>query len=177
MDHITSTIGATSTVRYLNNLISCYSSRSPKIDCFPEEPGDLYELYGDKEIPGVKEFVKTDSVDECLELAEIECHVCGVTVQSFTVQSELKRILQQQEAGLDVSFKCSRCRDCKDCKRGAGQEMMSMRQEAEQEKIRESIYIDRTQNRLIAKLPFLCDPSEKLKDNTKAATKRLENVK
>ena len=54
--------------------------------------------------------------------------------------------------------------------------MMSMRQEAKQEKIRESIHIDRTQNRLIAKLPFLCDPSEKLKDNTKAATKCLENV-
>ena len=32
--------------------------------------------------------------------------------------------------------------------------MMSMRQEAKQEKIRESIHIDRTQNRLIAKLPF-----------------------
>ena len=54
--------------------------------------------------------------------------------------------------------------------------MMSMRQEAEQETIRESIQIDKTQNRLIATLPFLCDPSEKLKDNTKAATKRLENV-
>ena len=44
---------------------------------------------------------------------------------------------------------------------------MSMRQEAEQETIRESIHIDRTQNRLVAKLPFLCDPSDKLKDNTK----------
>ena len=45
-----------------------------------------------------------------------------------------------------------------------------------QETIRESIHIDRTQKRLIAKLPFLCDLSEKLKDNTKTATKRLENV-
>ena len=122
-------------------------------------------------------MVKTESIDEeCLEVADIVCHVCCVTVQSFTIQSELKRFLQQQEAGLDVLFKCSRCHDCKDCKRGAGQEMTLIRQEAEQEKIRESIHIDRTQNRLIAKLPFLCDPSEKLKDNTKAATKRLENV-
>ena len=137
----------------------------------------MYELYGDKEIPGVKELVKSELIDEeCLELAEIKCQVCGVAIQSFTVQSELKRFLQQQEAGLTVSFKCSRCRDCKDCLRGAGQEMMSMRQEAEQETIRESIYIDRTQNRLNAELPFLCDPSEKLKDNSKSATKRLENV-
>ena len=54
--------------------------------------------------------------------------------------------------------------------------MMSMRQGAKQETIWESIHIDKTQNRLVAKLPFLCDPSDKLKDNTKAATKRLENV-
>merc|ERR1712240_586906 len=111
-----------------------------------------------------------------MELADIQCHICGVTIQFCAVQSELKRFLQQQEAGLDVFFKCSRCHDFIDCKRGAGQEMMSMRQEAEQETVRESIHIDKTQNRLVAKLPFLCDPSEKLKDNTKAATKRLENV-
>ena len=136
----------------MNNLISCYSSCSPKIEYFPDKHRDLYELYGDKEIPGVKELVKPEPVDEeCLELAEIKCHVCGVTVQSFTIQSELKRFLQQQEAGLDVSFKCSRCHDCIDCKRGAGQEMMSMQQEAEQETIRESVHIDRTQNRLVAK--------------------------
>ena len=54
--------------------------------------------------------------------------------------------------------------------------MMSKRQEAEQETIRESIHIDRTQNRLIVKLPFLFDLSQKLKDNKKTATKHLENV-
>ena len=89
MELITSNVGASTAVQYLNNLISCYSSCSPKIEYFPDKHGDLHELYGDKEIPGVKELVKTQSIDEeCLELADIECHVCGVTVQSFTVQSE-----------------------------------------------------------------------------------------
>ena len=32
VEHITSNVGATTTVRYLNNLISCYSSCSPKIE-------------------------------------------------------------------------------------------------------------------------------------------------
>ena len=41
---ITSNVGASTTVRYLNNLISCYSSCSPKIEYFPDEHGDLYEL-------------------------------------------------------------------------------------------------------------------------------------
>ena len=41
--------------------------------------------------------------------------------------------------------------------------MMSMHQEAKQEAIRNSVHIDINQNRLIEKLPFLCDPSEKLR--------------
>merc|ERR1712243_127194 len=58
VDHITSNIGATTTVRYLNNLINCYSSCSPKIEFFLDQHRDLYKLYGDKEIPGVKDLVK-----------------------------------------------------------------------------------------------------------------------
>ena len=88
MELITSNIGASTAVWYLNNLISCYSSCSPKIEYFPGEHGDLYELYGDKEIIDVKELVKPEPIDdECLELEKIECVVCGVTVQSFTIQS------------------------------------------------------------------------------------------
>jgi len=89
VEHITLNVSASTTVRYLNNLISCYSSCSPKIEYFPDEHGALYELYKDKEIPGVKELVKSESIDEeRLELADMECHVSGVTVQCFTVQSE-----------------------------------------------------------------------------------------
>ena len=69
-----------------------YSFCSPKIEYFPDKNGNLYELYGDEEIPGVKELVKPEPInEECLKLAEIECHVCGVSIQSFTVQCELKK--------------------------------------------------------------------------------------
>ena len=54
MELITSNVGASTAIQYLNNLISCYSSCSPKIEYFPDEHGDLYKLYGDKEIPGIK---------------------------------------------------------------------------------------------------------------------------
>ena len=85
MELITSNVGASTAVQYLNNLISCYSSCSLKIEYFPDKHGDLYELYRDKEIPGVKELVKPEPIDEeCLELADIKCQVCCVTVQSFT---------------------------------------------------------------------------------------------
>ena len=53
---------------------------------------------------------------------------------------------------------------------------MSIRQEAEQQIIRESVHIDKDLGRAVAKLPFMVDPSDKLIDNSKIAAKRLENV-
>ena len=110
----------------------------------------------------------------------VHCSDCGDQVYpsslTISIQSELKKFIQQQEAGLDASFRCVRCRECKQCLKGAGMERMSMRQEAEQEIIRQSVSIDRNLGRAIAKLPFLTDPSDKLKDNSRVAAKRLENV-
>ena len=51
-----------------------------------------------------------------------------------------------------------------------------MVQEAQQELIRQSVYIDKELGRAVAKLPFLTDPAGKLTDNTRIATRRLENV-
>ena len=53
---------------------------------------------------------------------------------------------------------------------------MSIRQEAEQQIIRESVHIDKGLGRAVAKLPFITDPSDKLVDNSKVAAKRLDNV-
>ena len=113
-------------------------------------------------------------------VGEVACTDCGEAViheyQSFAVQSEMKRFLEQQDAGLDCSFRCMRCRDCKLCLKGAGEERKSMQQEAHQEIIRQSVAIDRDLGRAVAKLPFVQDPVNKLTNNTRLATKRLENV-
>lgn len=108
------------------------------------------------------------------------CSDCGGKVQfvhqSLTIQAELKRFFEHQEAGLDSSFRCIRCRDCQDCLKGAGQERMSMIQEAQQQLIKQSVSIDREKGRAVAKLPFLTDPAGKLNDNTRIAERRLESV-
>ena len=57
-----------------------------------------------------------------------------------------------------------------------GQELLLKKQQAEQELIRENVRIDPNLNRAKAKLPFLCDPKDKLVDNIKIAEKRLNNV-
>ena len=104
------------------------------------------------------------------------CVDCNEVIAAATIQSEIKGFLQSQEIGLDASYRCIRCRDCKQCLKGAGQERMSIRQEAEQQVIRESVTINKELGRAVAKLPFIIDPADKLKDNSRIASKRLENV-
>ena len=120
-------------------------------------------------------------VDDHEEEDELDIHCIHCVenispVANATAQTEMKKFLQQQEAGLDSTFKCIRCRNCKGCLKGAGQERMSIRQEAEQQIIRESVHIDKDLGRAVAKLPFMVDPSDKLVDNSKIAAKRLDNV-
>ena len=51
-----------------------------------------------------------------------------------------------------------------------------MQQEAHQEIIRSSVYINKELGRAVARLPFLSDPAGQLTDNTRIASKRLDNV-
>ena len=129
-----------------------------------------------------KVFVNPNNcqVESKLDNKIISCGDCGETAlykyQSLAVQAELRKFFEQQEAGLDSTFRCLRCRDCKQCLKGAGEERKSMMQEAHQEIIRESVFIDRKLGRAVAKMPFITDPTGKLTNNTRLATKRLENV-
>ena len=68
------------------------------------------------------------------------CSLCSTMNQSTTVGQDLRKFMEYQEAGLDQGYKCPNCRKCKQCKRGAGYERISMKQEAEQEIIRESTF-------------------------------------
>ena len=120
-----------------------------------------------------------DELDE-FSVPGVTCDDCNAIVmcrnQNFAVQAELKRFLQQQDAGLDCSFRCMRCRDCKLCLKGAVEERKSMMEEAHQEIIRQSVYIDQKLGRAVAKLPFIENPAGKLNNNTRLASKRLDNV-
>lgn len=53
---------------------------------------------------------------------------------------------------------------------------MSIRQEAEQELIQQSVQIDLVQQRAVAHLPFTKIPREYLADNYHIAMKRLQNT-
>ena len=114
--------------------------------------------------------------------AEIACAVCGdkeiddVKYITAAVQSEIDKFMKMQEAGLETSFRCSKCRDCENCMKGSGFERISLKQEAEQELIKESVYIDRKEGKAMARLPFKADPKQFLADNNYVAQKRLQNI-
>ena len=75
---------------------------------------------------------------------------------------------------LKTEYKCAKCRSCEECKRGVGFERISLRQEAEQILVKDSIEL--MNGYAVAKLPFMLSPEENLKNNRTIALKRLDNV-
>ena len=129
---------------------------------FPKDASDGSNLYLSKDIDQSKEDVVFS------DLYEEE--------QTYTVNQDMKKFMEYQEAGLDHGYKCPKCRGCINCRRGMGQEKISMKQEAEQEKIRESVVLDEDQNKAVVKLAFIADPALNLKPNRFIALKRLDNL-
>ena len=149
IDHICDTIGASSTLSYMANLTQNLGNYT-KLEFFPSN-----ELICDD--------LRTDTMS---------CEDCG----AFSIQSEMERFLRMQDAGLDTNYKCPKCRQCKDCKKGSGHELLSMKEEFEQQVIEESVTIDSQLGQAIAFLAFTSDPVETLGENEHIAIKRLQNV-
>ena len=83
-------------------------------------------------------------------------------------QSEIFR--QSQEAGSELQFRCINCRGCQRCKElSTTDEVMSVKEEVEQDVINKSIHIDVTNQTSNAFLPLLHDASTYLAPNRKIA--------
>ena len=149
LNQICDTVGASSTLSYMANLIQNMNDFT-KLEFFPLDRSDF-------------EFPRIDTMS---------CESCG----SFLVQSEIEKFFKYQDAGLDTSYKCPKCRACEKCKKGAGQELLSMKEEFQQQLIEDSVTIDDDLGQAIAFLAFLSDPSESLGESEHIAIKRLQNV-
>ena len=84
--------------------------------------------------------------------------------------------MKTQECGLDRGFRCVKCRGCDECLKGSGYEKISLKQEHEQNLIKQSVRIDDEKGTAVAKLPFKADPTRFLADNYHIAHKRLNNM-
>ena len=92
----------------------------------------------------------------------------------MNVKSELSKYMEMQDAGLGTDYKCPKCRNCRECLKGPGREKLSIKQEHEQEIIKQSVSIDKNSGRAVARLAFIEDPHLYLKPNMHIAIKRLD---
>ena len=191
----------------LTQVMSSYKPRMeffPETSLYKEDlidddiPG-IYELIDCENKMKAKEQVKTlynkckeDSVEnpdndkEKMAEDKVKAHdikICNVCEEKLvyyvptTVQSELKKFMQQEQVGLDTSYKCPKCRACSDCMKGSGYENISIKQEAEQELIKQSVDVNLDSGRAMAELPFkVGNPEEFLADNHNVAYKRMISI-
>ena len=67
-----------------------------------------------------------------------------------------------ESIGTEVLYRCVNCRNCQVCKNIQRIENISIQEEVEQSTIDKSVVVDLNKGCTIAKLPFLCDPIQRL---------------
>ena len=77
----------------------------------------------------------------------------------------MKQLQQAQQEGLDIQYRCPKCRQCTDCRRSHETERISLREEAEDQLIWDSIKIDWEKKRIVATLPLRGAEEEFLSSN------------
>ena len=78
------------------------------------------------------------------------------------------------EAGFDIEYRCPKCRDCGDCRRASDTEKVSLREEAEDQAIKESINIDFDKKKITCSLPLRGSEEQLLSTNRDSALKILQ---
>ena len=66
----------------------------------------------------------------------------------------LKNLQKAQSEGLSIDYRCPRCRACNDCRRSFETERVSLREEAEDLMIWDSVKIDWENKQIICSLPM-----------------------
>ena len=89
--------------------------------------------------------------------------------------SRLKYILDSQETGCDISYRCVRCRDCLDCKNAEKVDKISLREEAEDYEIRNSVQFNWEKKKIFVYLPLRGKERDFLTSNQDRALKVLES--
>ena len=93
---------------------------------------------------------------------------------SYTVATDIRKLEEINSSGLQIEYRCTRCRDCKLCKDADFTERTSLRQDAEDELIKESVTLDYANKRIMASLPIRGPEEEFLASNRPTAKHILD---
>ena len=86
----------------------------------------------------------------------------------------LKHTMKAQNEGLNIEYRCHRCRSCSDCRRSHETERVSLREEAEDSMIWDSVKIDFENKGILCYLPLRGTEEEFLSNNREIAKKILD---
>ena len=94
--------------------------------------------------------------------------------RSYTVATDIRRLEEMNSSGLQIEYRCTRCRACRLCKDADFTERTSLRQDAEDELIKESVTLDYANKRIMASLPIRGPEEEFLASNRPTAKHTLD---
>ena len=89
--------------------------------------------------------------------------------------SELKSLVKLQELGISLEYRCPSCRDCSSCRNAPTTERVSLREEAEDQAIKDSIKVDFEAKKITCSLPLRGKEEDFLSNNRAIALKVLDS--
>jgi hypothetical protein len=92
----------------------------------------------------------------------------------YSASKEEKNFWKVEDLGTESPYRCIDCRSCTKCRNGDELEAISFKEEAEQHLIEASVELDPVNHLVWAKLPFILDPFEYLRENRFIAEKVLQ---
>jgi hypothetical protein len=98
-----------------------------------------------------------------------------ITRSSYSLRDTTNRYLEGELSGSEISYRCIKCRNCSSCRNSDSLEASSLREEAEQFLIEQSVQFYPEDKRLVAKLPFIHPPKTNLLPNRYTAEKVFES--
>ena len=119
--------------------------------------------------PLVEDVVKNEGCDHC------HCEEGAGGVEMYNIVGEERKLWQVEQLGTESPYRCVNCRNCSRCKKGDVLEVVSLKEEAEQFLIEQTVELDAENNTLWALLPFVEDPVVALKPNQFVAEKVLRS--
>ena len=166
-------------------------SSSQKKD-LPKKTTQVKEDSGSSESEVARDHNTTDEFSE-----EFVCSMCGQNLTEEKVSpadtliawasalqaradeddenlQALRRLHKAQQEGFQIEYRCPRCRNCSDCRRSFETERVSLREEAEDLMIWDSVVIDWENKRIISYLPLRGNEEEFLSSNREIALKVLD---
>ena len=97
------------------------------------------------------------NLDEHAHVDSQAVHWCSVNKAMVPI-ARLREIIDQDDVGQEVSYRCPTCSKCVKCKESGKTQAVTLQESVEQDIIEKSVTVDKEKGKVFVDLPFLRDP-------------------